>query len=152
LILKAISTVRSIGFLLMACANPACADPASEAMSATRDLYAQLNASNTEAFARYVPAQGFTEYNADKASLNVMTMTYFTAVMKSGVRLDLKAIDLQAQTVGDVVVVTGYRSGTITPPGAAPISSHLQMSFVWSRVGGQWQVRHVHLSPPPAGP
>ena len=143
-------TVGAFGIMLMACANPAFADPASEALSATRDLYVQLSAPNPEAFARYVPAQGFTEYNADKASLNVMTMAYFTAVMTSGVKLDLNAVDLKAQAFGDVVVVTGFRSGTITPPGAAPIASHQQMSFVWAKERGQWQVRHVHLSPAPA--
>jgi Domain of unknown function (DUF4440) len=152
LILKALNTARAFGFLLMACASPAFADPASEAMSATRDLYVQLSTPNPEAFARYVPALGFTEYNADRASVTVMTMAYFTAVMTSGVKLDLKAVDLKAQAFGDVVVVTGYRSGTITPPGAAPIASRQQMSFVWSKEQGQWQVRHVHLSPAPVGP
>lgn len=146
------NTARALSLLLMTFSHPAFADPASEAMSATRDLYAQLSALDAKAFARYVPAQGFTEYNADKASLNVMTMAYFTAVMGSGVKLDLRAVDLKAQAFGDVVVVTGYRSGTITPPGAAPIASHHQMSFVWSKEQGQWQVRHVHLSTSPKQP
>ena len=65
--------------------------------------------------------------------------------------IDPHMTEMQVQVLGNTAVVTGVRVGSITPPGAKPVEERQLATLVWSKAGGQRQLRHIHLSAAPVG-
>jgi hypothetical protein len=131
----------------LAAAIPAPAQPLldpEEAVGATRDLYAKLSARDLGVL-RYVPAKGFSEVKdgSDPHRIDASTVEKLFA---SPMKIELRADNLQSELFGNVVLVTGMRVGSITPPGQTPMETHQALSVLWTFDDGRWQMRHVHLS------
>jgi len=120
------------------------------AREATADLYARMSANDLPGVSRYLPADGFTELGSGPATPRRLDAAAFAGLFRSGARIALRVTDLQVQRVGDAVVVTGVRVGSITLPGATAVEMTAPFTMVWTQAGAQWQLRHVHLSTPVA--
>jgi len=132
--------------LALAVAGSARAGEPAGAREATVDLYARMSAGDLPGVMRYLPAAGLTELDGDATAPHRIDAAAFAGLFKSGARIELRASDVQEQPLGDVVVVTGVRIGSIAPPGAAAAEQAAPFTMVWQRDGGRWQLRHVHLS------
>lgn len=137
----------------LAAAVPASAQPSldpNEAVSATRDLYAKLSARDT-AVLRYVPAAGFSEIT-DGSERHRIDRRAVENLFASPMKIELRADALQSESFGGIVVlVTGMRIGSITPPGQMAVEARHALSILWAFEDGRWQMRHVHLSSKAAG-
>jgi ketosteroid isomerase-like protein len=133
---------RAAVLLALALAALAHAGEPATAREATADLYARMSAGDLPGVARYVPAEGFTELDAEAVAPHRIDAAAFAGLFKSGAQVAFRTSDVQEQVLGDVVVVTGLRIGAIGPaPEAAT-----PFTMVWQRDGGGWKLRHVHLS------
>lgn len=125
------------------------ADDALDVKSATLKLYERLNANDPEGMAAFFNAGGFSEFTTE-GTRSQMTTEVFRQIGKSGVKLDLTVAELDVKLLGNVAIATGYRVGTITPPGVAPIKTRFCMTMVWQKSANGWKLQHAHFSPPAA--
>lgn len=124
----------------------ALAETSDEAIAATQDFFAKMSAENLPGVAAYVPAQGFSEILPESDKLLQLDIKAFEALFKSGRKIDLKVVDLQAQAIGEAAIVTGKRVGSIAAPGTPAVEGRLAFTMIWSKAGGGWQLKHLHLS------
>ena len=137
---------RAAVLLALAVAAVAQAGEPASAREATAELYARMSAGDLPGIARYVPAAGFTELDGEAAAPHRIDAAAFAGLFKSGAHVAFRVRDVQEQALGDVVVVTGVRLGSITPPGATATDTATPFTMVWQREDAGWQLRHVHLS------
>lgn len=110
-------------------------------------LYQALSNKDAGAFSQFLMPQGFTELNPDWPGVRRLDMKIFNAIFQSEAKIDLRVTNMQVQKSDTkTAVVTGYRVGTITAPGAPAILSRLALSMIWAQHLGQWKLIHVHLS------
>ncbi len=117
-----------------------------EAAAATIDLFSKMSARDWVAMSHYIPAEGFSELSPGSATLHRLNAGAFEKLFASGVAIDLRAIDVQAQSLGDTAIATGTRLGAITPAGAVATIGRNAFTMVWMKTGNQWQLQHIHLS------
>jgi len=141
-----LSAVVVLGATVPAVGQPPI-DPG-EAVGATRDLYAKISARELSVL-RYVPAGGFSEIT-DGSEPHRLDARAFETRFASPMKIDLRAEDLRPESLGSIVLVTGTRVGSITPPGQAPNEARHAFSILWKFDDGRWQIGHVHLSSKPA--
>ncbi len=121
-----------------------------DAAAASASLYADMSARNLPGVLRFIPAPGFTEISPDSNQVQRLDAKAFEGLFKSQLLFDLHMEGMQVQALGDVAVVTGTRIGFITVPGTLPAEERQLATLVWSKVGDQWKLRHIHLSTSPA--
>ncbi|TXI93257.1 MAG: nuclear transport factor 2 family protein [Burkholderiaceae bacterium] len=110
-------------------------------------LYKALSAKDMSRFAPFIPEQRFSEINPDWQDVRILDRAVFERIFQSGAEIDFRIEDLQVTLLGDTHgIVTGYRTGTITPPNAAPIASKMPLTMLWYLENGIWKLKHVHLS------
>jgi len=136
---------RLAALALLLGAGLAHAGDAEDAIAATTDLYAKMDRRDL-AVTAYVPAAGFSELAAT-GELHQLDAKAFAGLFASALVIDLHATELKAQAFGDVAIVTGTRTGSVAPAGAAPTVGGNRFTMVWTKADGHWQLRHVHLSP-----
>ena len=137
---------RATVLLALAAAAVAHAGEPATAREATADLYARMSAGDLPGVTRYVPAAGFTELDAGAAAPHRIDAAAFAGLFKSGAHVAFRTSDVREEALGDVVVVTGLRIGSIAPAGATVADATTPFTMVWQRDGGGWKLRHVHLS------
>ena len=114
---------------------------------AATSLYRALSTKNMSGFAPYIPEQGFSEINPDWQGVRILDRAVLERIFQSGAQIELHIDGLQVSLLDDThAIVTGYRAGTITPPNAAPQTSKMPLTMVWSKESGSWKLKHVHLS------
>ena len=116
--------------------------------TAVKDLYARLSARDIGVL-RYVPTTGFSEIT-NGSEPHQLDAGAFEKLFASPLKIDLRAEDVRGVSFGNVVLVTGVRVGSITPPGSTPTEARHAFSMLWTMFDGHWQLRHVHLSSVPA--
>lgn len=116
--------------------------------TAVKELYARLSARDIGVL-RYVPPTGFSEIT-NGSEPHQLDAGAFEKLFASPLKIDLHAEDVRAISFGNMVLVTGVRVGSITPPGSRPTEARHAFSMLWTIFDGQWQLRHVHLSSVPA--
>jgi len=121
-----------------------------DAVAASASLYADMSARNLPDVLRFIPAPGFTEISPDSNQVQRLDAKAFEGLFTSQLLIDLHMVGMQVQALGDVAVVTGTRIGSITVPGTVPAKERQLATLVWSKVGDQWKLQHIHLSMPPA--
>lgn len=119
-----------------------------EVSQATKALYTALSQADAKTFAKYLPPEGFTEFNPEWQGVRRLNMSLFENIFKAGAKIDLNVADIKVQTLGDTAIVTGFRVGSITAPvaDAKPVHSRLALTMIWSKSLGEWKLQHVHLS------
>jgi ketosteroid isomerase-like protein len=132
--------------MLMVATLPARAGNAEEASAAAADLFRSMSARDLVAVSRYIPPQGFSEFGPTSPALHQLNVNAFEGLFASGMAIDLRATDIQVQTLGDTAIVTGTRVGAITAAGATPVEGRNAFTMVWAKRGAQWQLQHIHLS------
>jgi len=130
--------------LLPPAANAATGDV--QPLTATADLYDKITARDLDGLARYLPADGFTEFAAGAGTTMRLDRHSFASWFRTDVAIDLHAEHLAVQEFGDTAIVTGLRVGSMTPKGQQPQPTRWALTMVWTRTEGRWLVRHVHLS------
>jgi uncharacterized protein (TIGR02246 family) len=135
--------------LILTSANTALADANSQVQAvraAVNDLYRALNQNDAKAFSKHLNPNGFTEFNPDWQGTKRLDMAVFQNIFDAGAKIDLHVDEMQVQLIGSTAVVTGYRVGSITPPGGSELHSRLALTMIWADTDGRWQLQHVHLS------
>ncbi len=118
-----------------------------EVRAAVNGLYRALSDQDATAFSTYLMPQGFTEFNPDWPGVRRLDMKVFKSIFESGAKIDLSVAELQVHLISaGNAVTTGYRVGTITPPGGVAIKSRLALTMIWAKHLVQWKLQHVHLS------
>jgi ketosteroid isomerase-like protein len=115
-------------------------------IEATADLYSRISARDLDGVLQYVPAEGFTEVGIGAGETHRLDRHAFEAFFKGEHTISLRAADLAAQELGDTIIVTGMRVGSITPKGQQAKENRALFTMVWARTDGRWLLRHVHLS------
>jgi ketosteroid isomerase-like protein len=145
------SALRMLAVFILCFIHPlAHADEAGEVGAAVAQLYAHLSQGNAKGFATYLPEQGFGEINPEWQGVRQLDMRYFNPIFQSGAKIDLTVSNLKVQLLdgaASVALVTGFRHGSITPPGGKPIMLHDPLTMIWQKSAGGWKLVHVHLSP-----
>jgi len=129
---------------------PAAAADGSAAEASER-LFADMSARDLPGVLSLIPADGFTEISPNSNGVQRLDAKAFEGLFKSGLAIDLHITGLQVQALGNAAVVTGVRVGSITPPGTKPVEERQLATLIWSKVGDQWTLQHIHLSAAPAG-
>ncbi|HJQ70334.1 MAG TPA: serine hydrolase domain-containing protein [Blastocatellia bacterium] len=66
---------------------------------------------------------------------------------RSGSKIDLQALDLEAAVFGDTALTTFIMTSTVTPSGGRPFAEGpWRASFIWNRRDGAWKLVHTHQS------
>jgi ketosteroid isomerase-like protein len=138
--------MRALAAALALLAGAAQAGDAEDAVAATAQLYARMDARDLAGVGALLPAAGFTEVSAT-GERHHLDAQAFAGLFATPLVIDLHAVDLQAEAFGDTAVVTGLRTGAVAPAGAAPAAGGNRFTMVWQHQGGRWLLRHVHLSP-----
>lgn len=137
------------GIVLAVCASSAFADTnADEAVAATQDFFAKMSARDFVGVSHYIPDVGFTEIVPETDKLLELNAKAFEGLFKSGRKIALRAVDLQARVLGDNAIVTGTRVGYVAAADstAVPSDGRLTFTMVWSKHAQVWQLHHIHLS------
>jgi ketosteroid isomerase-like protein len=145
--LKATARLLAIIFSCSVITSLARASDADDVRAAVIDLYAKLNATDTEAFIEYMLPEGYTEFSADGGRLFTIDQDYIRDGFASGIKPDFEIRDLEVRVFKDSAIVTGFRVGGIARPGEKAKTSTLCLSMMWIRKEGKWKLVHVHLSP-----
>ena len=132
-------------------ATSAMAGNAEDAVAATQDLFVKMSARDLPGVSRYIAPEGFSETIPETDKLLQLNAKAFDSLFTSGRKIDLRAVEVQAQVFGDNAIVTGKRVGSVTAADAAPVEGRLAFTIVWSKRAQGWQIRHIHLSALPAG-
>ena len=142
------SQLVGLSLVALTAAGNAHADDAADAQAAARDLYVRMSVRDRDGVARYIPSDGFTELGSGGAEVHRLDMKAFDRLFASDSRIDLRLINSEARTLGDVAIVTGVREGSVTPAGQqpAPPATHQPVTLIWRRSDGRWLLQHVHLS------
>jgi len=141
------STIAAVFFTGFA-ASASFANGAADVIVATKSLYSDMDDKNLSGISRLIPADGFTEIGPDSPELHRLDRDAFAGLFKSGMQIELRATDVQAQVFGNTAIVTGVRAGSITKPGATPVAKANPFTMVWLNSNGHWQLHHIHLSAP----
>jgi hypothetical protein len=110
------------------------------------DLYSDISARNLDGVLQLIPAEGFTEIGVGEGETHRLDKQAFESFFKTDLMINLRAVDVKVQDFGDTAIVTGMRVGSITPRGDQAKEKRHLFTMVWVKVGGRWQLRHVHLS------
>lgn len=136
----------ALSIVALGAAGNARADDAADAQAAARDLYVRMSARDRDGVARHLPAEGFTELGSGGAEVHRLNMAAFDRLFASGSQIELRLVNAQARTVGDVAIVTGVREGGVAAAGQPPASARLPVTLIWRKSEGRWLLQHVHLS------
>jgi hypothetical protein len=132
--------------LLISAGAFAADDEVAQVQSAVAGLYRTLAAGDAAGLARYLPAEGFSEFSPPESTLKTLDLEHFRRAFGAGVRVELHVEGEQVRIHGGSAIVTGYRLGTIILPQAQRLEIRDCMTMVWSREGKTWMLRHVHIS------
>jgi ketosteroid isomerase-like protein len=136
---------------LMLFGTAAMAGNAEDAVAATQDLFVKMSARDLSGVSRYIAPEGFSETIPETDTLLQLDAKAFDGLFKSGRKIDVRAVEVQAQVFGDNAIVTGKRLGSVTAADVIPVEGRLAFSMVWSKRAEGWQLRHIHLSTLAAG-
>jgi len=139
----------TLAFAATFAAPPAFAEGSAEdAAAATQDFFTKMSARDLAGVSRYLAAEGFTEIVPETDKVLQLNASAFEGLFKSGRKIALRAVDVQARVVGDSAIVTGMRVGYVAAADASitPQDGRLAFTMVWSRHAQAWQLQHIHLS------
>jgi len=140
----------ALSMVALGAAGNARADDAADAQAAARDLYVRMSERDHDGVARYIPANGFTEVGSGGAEAHRLDMAAFDRLFASGSKIDLRLVNAQARTLGDVAIVTGVREGGVSQAGQPASSTQAParqpVTLIWRKSDGRWLLQHVHLS------
>ena len=148
--LRAVRAASIVAAVFSTClAAPASfASEAADAVAAAKSFYSDMDNKDLSGISRLIPADGFTELGPDSPELHRLDREAFPGLFKSGMQIELRATDVQAQVFGNTAIVTGLRAGSITKPGATPAATANPFTMIWLNSNGHWQLHHIHLSAP----
>lgn len=130
-------------FSIMACASSHAAQSPAEAAT---EVYARLSQGDESGFARYVPAEGYSEFNSEIGPGKLhLDMAFFHRVFAAKPKIDLRIDEMKVEQLGKIAIITGYRQGSIeTPEGA--LTRRRPLTMVMKLDGEQWKIGYIHLS------
>lgn len=130
--------------------SPVRGDDVADVKAAETAFNAAQNAGNIAGMAmHFLP--GRTIFGPNGGGLGVgwteESLARRQAEFDAGRTVDYRIERLDVRLYGDTAVSTFERVGTVAKVGGVPRASHLRITGVWVKVGGQWRLAHRHESP-----
>jgi ketosteroid isomerase-like protein/quinol monooxygenase YgiN len=128
-------------------AGGARADDAADAVrEAQAGLMESWNANRVDAALGYFHPDA-TGYDVGGGVLGTIDPHQFVELVEAGYDVNLLSQPGSVEVLGDVAVVTGYLTGSISVPGAPTMQGTWRASAVWAQHDGRWKLLHWHHSP-----